>query len=221
METIDVVFHYGGKWVYNPDLSYVDGEEDIIDRFDIDYLSYPHILKKYNVHLRYPNVKRIFSLKLRKSLYDGLFLLHDDKSILKMVKHIRRNMGCQELHIYAEHEVDIPRSNMDCNLFEFRDGLERNSEGRYTIVDQNVNCSNVNEDGGCFTQAPIQCSNVDSNYIVGSVGASTKITFSRWYKSLFLDENDSHMSQVFGDARVDPVGDKHTEVGDINEELFY
>ena len=54
METIDVVFHYGGKWVYNPDLSYVDGEEDIIDRFDIDYLSYPHILKKYNVHLGYP-----------------------------------------------------------------------------------------------------------------------------------------------------------------------
>ena len=193
METIDLVFHYGGKWEYKPKLSYVGGEEDIVDDFDLDYLSYPHILKKYQVHLGYPNAKKIFALKPGRSLENGLFLLHDDNSIMKMVKHIRMSMGCQEMHIYTEHEVDVPHFNVDGNLLENGYGKDTTSEG-------------INN------EAPTQCSNVDSNPHVGSVGVSTGTNFSGWYKSIFLDENDPHLSELFKDDGGEPVGDNEDEV---------
>ena len=77
MELLDMVFHYGGRWEFNPKLSYVGGESDVVENFDIDFLSYPHIMKKYHVYLGYLNVKKIYALKLGKSLDCGLFLLQD------------------------------------------------------------------------------------------------------------------------------------------------
>ena len=106
MELLDMVFHYRGRWEFNLKLSYVGGESDVVENFDIDFLSYPHIMKKYHVYLGYPNVKKN-ALKLGKSLDCGLFLLQDDMSIMYIMNQIKK-FGGNQMHIYVEHDVDVP-----------------------------------------------------------------------------------------------------------------
>ena len=47
--TVDVIFHYGGKWEVreNDELYYVNGDVDMVYNFDPDYMCYGDILYRY------------------------------------------------------------------------------------------------------------------------------------------------------------------------------
>ena len=53
VDTIDLIFHYGGRWEYSPELCYVDGETEIVENFDVDFLSFTHMMKKYRIDLKF------------------------------------------------------------------------------------------------------------------------------------------------------------------------
>ena len=52
-------------------------------------------------------MKRIFVLEPVKSLRDGLFLVHDDDSIRKVLQHIKENSWVGEVEFFADHDVDV------------------------------------------------------------------------------------------------------------------
>ena len=108
METVNLTFYYGGKWEFGADLAYINGEAETIKNFDIDFLSYMHMIKMYKEDLGYINVTKLYALEPGKSLKDGLCLLEDDNSIRCMINYIRTTMGVKEVHIYAHHDVDQP-----------------------------------------------------------------------------------------------------------------
>ena len=49
MSTVDLLFNYGGYWQVGEDdlLHYVNGEVDLLENFDPDYLNYGDILFRY------------------------------------------------------------------------------------------------------------------------------------------------------------------------------
>ena len=81
IETVYLIFHYGGKWEFGADLAYINGQAETVKNFDIDFLSYTHMMKMYNLDLGYPNVTKLYAVEPGKSLKDGLCLLEDDHSI--------------------------------------------------------------------------------------------------------------------------------------------
>ena len=107
-ELVEVNCHYGGEWVYNPDLEYVNGNVDTIYDFDLDFLSYIDIKSRYTNVLGFRNLKTIFVLEPGKSLNDGLFLVDDDLGIRKIINHIKKCSWVTKIDIYANHEVDMP-----------------------------------------------------------------------------------------------------------------
>ena len=77
---------------------YVSGDVDIVFDFDPDYLYYLDIEHRYQNQLGYPNMKRIFILELGKKLENGLFLVHDDASIRKVLNYINKIGGYMRLN---------------------------------------------------------------------------------------------------------------------------
>ena len=73
--TVDVIFHYGGKWEVreNDELYYVNGDIDMIYNFDPDYMCYKDILYQYQKTLGYTNAKKIFVLEPGKNWGMGYF----------------------------------------------------------------------------------------------------------------------------------------------------
>ena len=126
VDTVDLIFHYGGKWEYNLELYYVDGETEIVENFDVDFLSFTHMMKKYCIDLKFLNVSKLYALKPGHRLHDGLYLLVDDQSILKMVEYNRNKFGLHEVHIYGHHEVDVPLVNDEVSLIEDGNNINEN-----------------------------------------------------------------------------------------------
>ena len=134
VETVDLIFHHGGKWEFSSQLSYVDGEAETILNFDIDFLSLPHILKLFNIDPGYPKVNKLYALKPGKRLHNGLELLVDDDNIRKLAEYNRTNLGVREIHIYGHHEVDVPIFIADVQLIE-DDNCDNNELGtQYSSV---------------------------------------------------------------------------------------
>ena len=172
-----------GRWEYNLEFSYMDGEAEVVENFDIDFLSYPHMLKKYKVQLGYPNLKNRFALKPGKKLDNGLYLLQDDNNIMKMVKHIR-DVGCRQIHIYRDHNIDVPHFSLEGSFLEYRDGKKAVNED-----------SNVNDEGAGNYKTRTQCSHMESTPYIGSVGTNS----SGWFKNIFINVNKANMSEVLGE----------------------
>ena len=89
-------------------LHYVNGEVDLLENFDPDYLNYGDILFRYQKTLGYPTVKRIFVLEPGLPLRDGLFWVHDDDSIRRVLIHITQSSWVGEVEFFADHDVDTP-----------------------------------------------------------------------------------------------------------------
>ncbi|XP_050230597.1 uncharacterized protein LOC126679587 [Mercurialis annua] len=105
---VDLKFNYGGTWIHNPELQYVNGDVDVLCDFDIDFLSYRGVFLRYQNFLGFKSVERIFILEPGKRLGDGLFLIEDDDSIRQVLNHMRRNSRVGEVEFYADNDVDIP-----------------------------------------------------------------------------------------------------------------
>ena len=73
-DLVNIHFHYGGRWVFHPDIQYLDGEVDVVENFDRDYLLFLDIRARYLEMYGYLFVSTIFVLKPGKSMNDGLFL---------------------------------------------------------------------------------------------------------------------------------------------------
>ena len=109
-ETVDLIFNFGGSWEVreNDELFYVNGSVDMLYEFDPDFLNYGDLLYRYQKTLGYPTVKKIFVREPGKNLREGLFLVHDDDSIRRVLSYITNNSWVGEIEFYADHEVDVP-----------------------------------------------------------------------------------------------------------------
>ena len=63
METVDLIFHYVGKWEHTSEVSYHRGEAKIIHDLDIDNLSVTYIMKKYSHQLGVEVGSKLYILK--------------------------------------------------------------------------------------------------------------------------------------------------------------
>ena len=107
---MDLIFNFGGSWEVreNDELFYVNGSVDMLYEFDPDFLNYGDLLYRYQKTLGYPTVKKIFVREPGKNLREGLFLVHDDDSIRRVLSYITNNSWVGEIEFYADHEVDVP-----------------------------------------------------------------------------------------------------------------
>ncbi|KAK9102940.1 hypothetical protein Sjap_020194 [Stephania japonica] len=109
---LKLVLHFGGKFVNDPILRYINGLEYIFNGFDPNFLSISRIEKMLEVGMICTSVGRICILEPRKTLNDGLYWVTDDDDI----KTVMRLMGTStELHVYVVDEDDadkvIPEAN--------------------------------------------------------------------------------------------------------------
>ena len=103
---MDVYLHYGGRWIMDHVLSYVGGEVHIVQNFDVDFPSIISVKDVYKSQLGYKNVEHIYVLEPGMKMDKGLFLVHDDKGIRKMLSKI--NSDTDILEYFANHEIDAP-----------------------------------------------------------------------------------------------------------------
>ena len=99
--TVNINFHYGGQWVLNPEVQYIEGEVDIVPNFDPDYMCYEDIKYRYKNELGFMNVKNIFVLKPGKDLEKGLYLVNDDDSIRRTLYYISKYTWVIEIDVNA------------------------------------------------------------------------------------------------------------------------
>ena len=107
---VHLVYHHGGTWRVNDneEPEYIHDEELVYPNFDPDFLSYNRLLKTYQIEVGYRSISRIFVLKPGRSLKDGLFLVHDDETIKKVLRLIQKNSWVTEIDIYGDTDVDVP-----------------------------------------------------------------------------------------------------------------
>ena len=106
---VNIVFHFGGRWKYEDDkLEYIDGDTDILHDYDSDYLCYMDLLHRYKHSYGYHTVKKILVREPGRELIDGLFLVHDDETIRRVLYYINRYSWVGEIDFFADHEVDQP-----------------------------------------------------------------------------------------------------------------
>ena len=90
----------------DPDLNYVGGHVDIIEDFDVDFLSIISVKDVYKSKLCHKNVEHIYVLEPRMEMNEGLFfLVRDDSEIRKVISKINLDIGVQEF--FANHEIDV------------------------------------------------------------------------------------------------------------------
>ncbi|KAB1222545.1 hypothetical protein CJ030_MR2G013454 [Morella rubra] len=88
--------------------AYVGGEVTFLGDLDPDFISVTHILKHAKVELKYNNVKRMCCKLGRDSFVDSMTLLHTDADVLKVIDRISHLKVRDDLHIYLEHDMDVP-----------------------------------------------------------------------------------------------------------------
>ena len=76
--------------------------------YDPDYMCSQDILYRYRNLLGFASIEKIFVLEPGKELTDGLFLVHDDSSVRRVLDYIRRFSWIKEIEFYANHEVNDP-----------------------------------------------------------------------------------------------------------------
>ncbi|OIS95904.1 hypothetical protein A4A49_10656 [Nicotiana attenuata] len=74
---VDIVFNYGGKWVFSPDLVYCEKLVHLWTSFDPDLLSYKDIRDEFTSRLGFVKVKQLLVVGPSGKYY----LVEGDKSI--------------------------------------------------------------------------------------------------------------------------------------------
>ena len=87
---------------------YEDGDIDVLYEYDLDFLYYQDILFRYKKTYGFRNVEKIFVLEPGKELKDGLFLIHDDATVRKVLGYINIYSWVRDIYFYADHQVDTP-----------------------------------------------------------------------------------------------------------------
>ena len=106
---VNLVFHFGGSWEWvEGKLEYLKGDIDVLYDFDVDYLCYNDLLARYREGYGFKSVQKIFVLKPGEELENGLFLVHDDRTIRKVLDYINKYSWVAEVEFYADHEIDTP-----------------------------------------------------------------------------------------------------------------
>ena len=102
--SINLRFHYGGKFLRDPDLQYTDEELAELWLPDRDKLHYMKI-ERYVRSLGYSQKPQIYWLKPGHKLDDGLYLLSDDAMIFQIFKYCEH---LESVDFYLNHDVDNP-----------------------------------------------------------------------------------------------------------------
>ena len=119
---VNMIFHFGGRWCYvDSNLVYEKGDIDVLYDFDSNFLCYQDLLFRYKNTYGFRNVEKIFVLQPGKELKEGLFLIHDDVTVRKVLGYIHRYSWVRDIHFYADHVVDTPEIVLqigwkDCDL---------------------------------------------------------------------------------------------------------
>ncbi|KAB1209212.1 hypothetical protein CJ030_MR6G010264 [Morella rubra] len=88
--------------------AYVGGEVTFLGDLDPDFISVMHILKHLKVELKYNNITRICIKLGLEAFVDAMDVLETDANVLKVINRISQSKKKDDLHIYLEHEVDVP-----------------------------------------------------------------------------------------------------------------
>ncbi|XP_031095305.1 uncharacterized protein LOC115999604 [Ipomoea triloba] len=97
---IRIRIHHGGSFVQHPVMNYENGEVEEVT-MDLDYLSYPHLLK-YIKENRYGKIHSL-SYKLPHERMENLRLLNNDRSTVDLM-HFACVWG--QVDIFVEHGLD-------------------------------------------------------------------------------------------------------------------
>ena len=106
-DTVNIHFHYGGTWVFNPNIKYIGGEVDILENFDCDFLSYLDLRDRYIEQYKYAHVSSIFVVEPGKTMNDGLLLIDDDDGIRRVLEYIKKYPWVNYIEVFANHDTDI------------------------------------------------------------------------------------------------------------------
>ena len=143
---VNLVFHFGGSWeLVEGKLEYLKGDIDVLYDFDVDYLCYNDLLARYREGYGFKLVQKIFVLKLGEELENGLFLVHDDRTIRKVLDYINKYSWVAEVEFYADYEIDTPLFTPKVLEIEFLETEpEQEIEEPTTCTGNGVGC-NVTE----------------------------------------------------------------------------
>ena len=106
---VNLVFHFGGSWEWvEGKLEYLKGDIDVLYDFDVDHLCYNDLLARYREGYGFTSVQKFFVLKPGEELENGLFLVHNDKIIRKVLDYIKKYSWVVDVEFYVDHEIDTP-----------------------------------------------------------------------------------------------------------------
>ena len=152
MEYLTFEFHYGGKFVYAPNMQYVGGEKEVMKDFDVDFLSIMHLAKDLQSkgHL---NIDCFWTKFSTQSFEDAMILKDDNDvrniinqalaksdSVLQIfVNHVNDNLILEE-NEYILQLMDVPLSK------EFGEGGgKRKGHVSHTKAKEKISATDDNE----------------------------------------------------------------------------
>ncbi|KAK3131498.1 hypothetical protein QOZ80_6AG0507220 [Eleusine coracana subsp. coracana] len=104
LETLQVSFHINGEFMHSDRKLHYAGGTEVMSYIDRDKISFPEIVGHLRDHWNVPDGVKLHWLIPGKELKDGLQVLWDDSSCLKMVGCIVD--GVAEVYIEVRSVVD-------------------------------------------------------------------------------------------------------------------
>lgn len=97
---ITVIYHKGGRWVNTDSLEYVGGKQ-VVEKGDIDFLSFTHMIKKYKEKFKMKEVNKLCYLKPGdNSVNSGVLILENNDGINDIVARLLEQNNECPVHIY-------------------------------------------------------------------------------------------------------------------------
>ncbi|KAM3287427.1 hypothetical protein P3S67_020857 [Capsicum chacoense] len=99
-EKVDVVFNYGGKWVFTSQLTYLKKMTHLWEGYDPDLLSYIDICSEYTEKLGFSKVKQL----LCTGSFGEYYLVEDDAEIRTLQTALSTQSDLIKLQLFAIEE---------------------------------------------------------------------------------------------------------------------
>lgn len=108
MDKVSLFYNFKGRWVHIPKLSYIEDDHRLFENFDVDFLSFSHMLKLYKEDFGMPNVKKLCYVMLGVLIENAeLIVLENDEGIKILTDLIKSFKNDEVLRVYPFEEAYV------------------------------------------------------------------------------------------------------------------